>query len=64
MYIFRVGIGLAYYGISFGVQALSGNIFVNMVLFNVTGVPTKAIGMWLQNRYIFLGYSELYETII
>ena len=37
--------------IFFGIQTLSGNIYLNLFLFNVVGIPTKVISNWTQNRY-------------
>lgn len=53
---FRAALGLVSYGLVFGVQALSGNIYFNFFLFNLVGIPSKAVALWLQNRFavIFL----------
>ncbi|XP_053395829.1 solute carrier family 22 member 21-like [Mercenaria mercenaria] len=47
----RMGLGLVSYGIKYGIQALSGNIFFNLFLFNLCGIPSKGIALWLQNRF-------------
>ncbi|XP_060565156.1 solute carrier family 22 member 21-like [Ruditapes philippinarum] len=39
------------YAITFGIQALSGNIYLNLFLFSIAGIPTKIIALWLQNRF-------------
>ncbi|XP_053395964.1 organic cation transporter protein-like [Mercenaria mercenaria] len=46
-----MGLGLVSYGIKYGIQALSGNIFFNLFLFNLCGIPSKGIALWLQNRF-------------
>ncbi|XP_053393411.1 organic cation/carnitine transporter 2-like isoform X2 [Mercenaria mercenaria] len=47
------GLGLVSYGIGFGVQALSGNLYFNFFLFSLVGIPSKAIALWLQNSYFY-----------
>ncbi|WAR11336.1 ORCT-like protein [Mya arenaria] len=32
-------------------SSLSGNIFFNLFLFSVVGIPAKSIGTWLQNKF-------------
>ncbi|XP_052818707.1 organic cation/carnitine transporter 2-like isoform X2 [Mya arenaria] len=44
-------LGIVSYGILFGIQSLSGNIFFNLFLFSVVGIPAKSIGTWLQNKF-------------
>ncbi|XP_052816361.1 organic cation/carnitine transporter 2-like [Mya arenaria] len=46
-----VALGLVSYGISFGIQSLSGNIFFNLFLFSLVAIPSKGIAVWLQNRF-------------
>ncbi|XP_053385115.1 organic cation/carnitine transporter 2-like [Mercenaria mercenaria] len=46
-----IALGVVSYGIAFGIQSLSGNIFFNLFLFSLTGIPCKAIALWLQNRF-------------
>jgi len=55
----RAALGIVSYGIAFGIQALSGNIFFNMFLFSIVGIPSKAIAMWLQNRSVLLKILNL-----
>ncbi|KAL4240146.1 hypothetical protein ACF0H5_000940 [Mactra antiquata] len=38
------------YGIYFGIQILSGSIYLNMFLFALVGIPTKFFTIYLQNR--------------
>ena len=47
-----MALGLVSYGLSYGISALSGNIYLNFFLFAVTTIPTKAISMWLSNKYV------------
>ncbi|WAR00506.1 OCTL-like protein [Mya arenaria] len=42
-------LGLLSYGIRFGIQALSGNFFLNLFLFNVIGIPVAFIAIVLTN---------------
>ncbi|XP_060552265.1 organic cation transporter protein-like [Ruditapes philippinarum] len=46
-----IALGVVSYGISFGIQTLSGNIYLNYFLFSLTSIPTKGIAIWLQNRF-------------
>ncbi|XP_045211468.2 organic cation transporter protein-like [Mercenaria mercenaria] len=43
-------LGLVSYGLAFEIQALSGNVYLNFFLFSLVGIPSKGIGIWLQNR--------------
>lgn len=51
-FVFRFALGIVSYGISFGIQSLSGNIYLNLFLFSLVGIPSKSIALWLQNRYV------------
>ncbi|XP_045211159.2 organic cation/carnitine transporter 2-like [Mercenaria mercenaria] len=44
------GLGLVGYGLYFGIQKLSGNIYLNAFLFTLCAIPSKSIALWLQNR--------------
>lgn len=44
-------LGVVSYGIAFGIQTLSGNIYLNLFLFSLTGIPSKSVALWLQNRF-------------
>lgn len=46
-----VGLGLVSYGISYGIQKLSGSIYLNLFLFNLVHIPSKGIAIWIQNRF-------------
>ncbi|XP_045211659.2 organic cation transporter protein-like [Mercenaria mercenaria] len=46
-----LALGVVSYGIAFGIQTLSGNIYLNLFLFSITGIPTKGIAIWLQNKF-------------
>ncbi|XP_053400509.1 uncharacterized protein LOC123558300 [Mercenaria mercenaria] len=50
-HLFKLALGIVSFGISFGIQSLSGSIYLNVFLFALTGIPSKAIALWLQNRY-------------
>ncbi|KAH3855735.1 solute carrier family 22 member 6-A-like [Dreissena polymorpha] len=43
-------LGLIQYGINYGIQGLSGSIYLNIFLFNLATVPTKFVTVWLTNR--------------
>ncbi|KAL4240699.1 hypothetical protein ACF0H5_001491 [Mactra antiquata] len=45
-----MALGLVSYGLSFGIQSLSGNIYLNLFLFSLVGIPSKGLALWLQNR--------------
>lgn len=42
--------GLIFYGITYGIQALSGNIYLNLFLFSLTSIPAKVVDLWIQNK--------------
>ncbi|XP_052786101.1 organic cation/carnitine transporter 2-like [Mya arenaria] len=46
-----MSLGLVAYGIGFGIQALSGNLYINLFLYNVIQIPTRASTAWLQNKF-------------
>ncbi|KAL4240148.1 hypothetical protein ACF0H5_000942 [Mactra antiquata] len=39
------------YGIYFGIQTLSGNMYMNIFLFSIVGIPSKFLAIYLQNRF-------------
>ncbi|KAL4240147.1 hypothetical protein ACF0H5_000941 [Mactra antiquata] len=43
--------GVTSYGIGFGIQTLSGNIYFNTFLFSLFSIPSKGIAIFLQNRF-------------
>jgi len=43
--------GLSTYGIQFGVEALTGNLFVNIFLLGLLASPLQFIIIYLENRY-------------
>ncbi|XP_053384617.1 organic cation/carnitine transporter 2-like isoform X2 [Mercenaria mercenaria] len=43
-------LGVVGYGISFGIQSLSGNLYLNLFLFCITSVPSRAVAIFLSNR--------------
>lgn len=43
-------LGFVGYGIFFGIQKLSGNFYLNTLLFTLCAIPSKSIALWLQNR--------------
>jgi len=42
--VFRISCGYGYYAISFGVQQLSGNLYINLILINAMDII--AIVVW------------------
>ena len=50
-FTFRMVLGLATFGITFGIQKLSWNLYLNLFIFNVVNIPAKGLSIWLQNRY-------------
>ncbi|XP_053392451.1 solute carrier family 22 member 21-like isoform X2 [Mercenaria mercenaria] len=44
-------LGLAEYGMQFGLSALSGNIYINMFVIGLIGSPAQLIQIPLQNRF-------------
>jgi len=56
MYIYfsdndRFIMGLTLYGITFGVPALSGDLFVNMFVMGLLQSPLQILVIYLMNRY-------------
>ena len=51
--MFRVGLGLVSYGVSYGIQKLAGSIYLNLFLFNLVQIPSKGIAIWIQNRFVY-----------
>ncbi|XP_060063907.1 solute carrier family 22 member 6-A-like [Ylistrum balloti] len=43
--------GYGYYAISFGVQSLSGSLYLNMFLLSVVEIPTQVSSYYLTNRF-------------
>ncbi|OWF39252.1 organic cation transporter-like protein [Mizuhopecten yessoensis] len=46
-----IACGYGYYAISFGVQSLSGSLYLNMFLLSVVEIPAQASSYYLTNRY-------------
>ncbi|XP_060589533.1 solute carrier family 22 member 15-like [Ruditapes philippinarum] len=46
-----VELGMGAYGIQFGVSALSGNLYINMFIIGLIGVPVQLMLIPLQNRF-------------
>ncbi|KAL4240616.1 hypothetical protein ACF0H5_001407 [Mactra antiquata] len=57
-------LGIVSYGISFGIQSLSGNIYLNFFLFSIVGIPSKVIALWLQNRIGRRGTTMLCHLLV
>ena len=60
----RLALGMVLYAITFGIQALSGNIYLNLFLFSIAGIPTKIVALWLQNRFVISNGLTLYVFCI
>ena len=45
----RLALGMVSYGIQYGMQALSGNFFLNMFFFSVFSIPSGVVGIALAN---------------
>jgi len=48
---FRISLGLGGYGIQFGLQALTGSLFINVFLLGMVSSPLQFVVIWAQNRY-------------
>ena len=46
----RFALGVIGYGVMFGIQRLSGDIYLNMFLFAMVTIPAKVVTVWLTNR--------------
>nr|KAG5691666.1 hypothetical protein BaRGS_014121 [Batillaria attramentaria] len=46
-----VSMSVSYYGISFGVVGLSGDIYLNIFLLNIVGSPVVFLTFWLANKF-------------
>lgn len=56
----RFTLGLAGYGIQFGVSALSGSIYINVFVIGLIGSPIQIILIPLQNRLsVFISDLEI-----
>ena len=42
----------AYYGLTFGIQNMAGDLYLNMFLSNVIEVPANLITMYIVNRSV------------
>ena len=52
----------AYYGLTFGIQNMSGDLYINMFLMNVIEIPANFVTMYIVNRYVcFYSYCFIYE---
>ena len=49
IYPIRVELGLAGYGIQFGIQKLSGSLYLNMFLIGIIGAPLSFLTIYLTN---------------
>lgn len=50
----RMACGYAYYAISFGVEQLSGSIYLNMFLLSIVEIPATLLTWWLNNWYTYI----------
>lgn len=50
----RMACGYAYYAISFGVEQLSGSIYLNMFLLSIVEIPATLLTWWLNNWYLYI----------
>nr|KAG5691453.1 hypothetical protein BaRGS_017296 [Batillaria attramentaria] len=44
----------SYYGISFGVSALSGNVFLNIFLMTLVEIPSNFISVFMSDKFVIL----------
>ena len=54
----RFSCGLVYYILSFGVEQLSGNLYLNMFLLSVVEIPGMLVTTILNNRYRTLNLAS------
>ena len=47
---FRVSESYAYYGLTFGVKNLAGNLYLNMAILSLIEVSALFVGMYCVNR--------------
>ena len=47
---FRFTFGYVYYAISFNVQKLSGNLFINMFALQMVDIPGNLVTIYLNNK--------------
>ena len=40
-----------YYGLTFGIQNMAGNMYLNMFLVNIIELPANCLAMYAVNRY-------------
>lgn len=51
---FRLSCGYSYYAIAFGVDQLSGSLYLNMFLLSIIEIPSSLITWFLANRFVIL----------
>ena len=49
-FFFRIAMAYAYYGISFGVDKLSGSLYLNMFILSMLEIPGSFIAWYFMNR--------------
>lgn len=47
---FRMSVGYSYYGLTFGISSLSGNLYLNMFIMNVIDAPVCLSTMFFVNK--------------
>ena len=48
----RFSCAIVYYGMTFGAQGLSGNLYLNIFLLTIVEVPSFASTFWLLRKYV------------
>ena len=51
-YSHRFASGYGYYAISFGVDSLSGDLYLNMFLLSIVEIPAQVFSWFLNNKYV------------
>ena len=49
----RITFGYGYYAIAFGVQQLSGSLYLNMFLLSIVEIPAQMLTYFLNNWYVW-----------
>ena len=50
-HFYRASMSYGYYGLTFGIQNMAGNMYLNMFLVNIIELPANCLAMYAVNRY-------------
>lgn len=56
----RLACGYGYYAISFGVEQLSGSLYLNMFLLSIVEIPALLLTWYMNNWYVYVNGNIMY----